>query len=801
MNNSIVSRVVAASSLLGIGAGCSSFEETPKGDGDLVAKTQSALIDTAYALDTNPDLANPERGVSYWAGSSGSDPHTVKNHFLYLGNSCATNLTWQGRTHANTSQVLKDWANTAVGIRDTGKKVIFRPRYDTSSAGGQPNACGLVEGDSYARMQNHAQAVGAMLADLEIRPIVAFVEMGYLGSWGEWNTGGTNCGTSLSACRPFAPVLLAPSAVNDRIHFAAYVIDTYRNAGMTRPVGLRRPEFFKDTAWIGVASTKMGFYNDCFMQSSSDGGTFSHLESGYPGYAEIYPDAQPVLSNSAAYKSYMQSMAVESSNGGESCNPNGSELWRANPGPSGVAQRFDDDSYHYFHPGNDPSPPAPFTDFRQTMVNAGVWNDIKSRFGYRYHATQVDYPASATTGASVTVSVSINNSGFAKISYDRTAYIALHGPTNYVVGTTNPKSGTYTLITPTAQSNQSVRSWNEDTTTVFSQTFPAPSVSGTYTLRLYVPDTDCVNNASCSDATKSSYAVRLATTRGGSNVFDPGTGTNNLGVTLAVSSAPTFSLNVRTYNQANSAEITGLWTVVNDSQGAQLTGFSPITFNVPSGTTNVSVADFQQYLFNHWENGTTVRPRQLSVTGNVNVGGYYAVGGGCVTPSANNRVTNAGFDSSNVSSFQPFDPQIQVSHATLDSMGCGSSGSLLLTNTAPNGLNSGAYQCVTTITPGATYNVGGKMRVPSGGAQGQTFLHFIFTNGANCTGAFVGEQVLLSGPSTFDTWQSVRHDNLVAPANAVSMQVYGSVIKNFPNALSYRAYYDMLYVTPAPGEF
>ena len=93
------------------------------------------------------------------------------------------------------------------------------------------------------------------------------------------------------------------------------------------------------------------------------------------------------------------------------------------------------------------------------------------------------------------------------------------------------------------------------------------------------------------------------------------------------------------------------------------------------------------------------------------------------------------------------------------------------------------------------------MRVPSGGAQGQTFLHFLFTSGANCTGSFVGDQVLLSGPSSFDSWQSVQRDNLVAPANAVSMQVYGAVIKNFPNTLSYRAHFDMLYVTPAPGGF
>src|SRR5689334_5985635 len=126
---------------------------------------ESAIADTSYALDTNPDLANPERGVAYWSGTNGNDPHTLKYLFLYLGNSCNAGLTWEGRKSVNTSQVLKDWATAAVAIRDVGRKIIFRPRYDMPGAEGKPNVCGKVEGSSYSTMQNHVQAIAAMLSD------------------------------------------------------------------------------------------------------------------------------------------------------------------------------------------------------------------------------------------------------------------------------------------------------------------------------------------------------------------------------------------------------------------------------------------------------------------------------------------------------------------------------------------------------------------------------------------------------------------------------------------------------------
>jgi hypothetical protein len=107
---------------------------------------------------------------------------------------------------------------------------------------------------------------------------------------------------------------------------------------------------------------------------------------------------------------------------------------------------------------------------------------------------------------------------------------------------------------------------------------------------------------------------------------------------------------------------------------------------------------------------------------------------------------------------------------------------------------------VNGITPGTTLNVGGNILVPSGGAQGQAFLHFSFTSGANCTVSIL-QDVLLSGPSTFDTWQPVSQDGVVVPAGAAALEVYAAVIKNFPNQLPYQANFDKLYATPAPGHF
>ena len=79
---------------------------------------------------------------------------------------------------------------------------------------------------------------------------------------------------------------------------------------------------------------------------------------------------------------------------------------------------------------------------------------------------------------------------------------------------------------PYTPSNSDTADWAPGTTTRLSLTATAPATPGTYSLRLAIPDPDAPRRIP--------YAVKLATLRGGTNVFDGPTGENDLGVSIKV---------------------------------------------------------------------------------------------------------------------------------------------------------------------------------------------------------------------------------------------------------------------------
>jgi len=77
--------------------------------------------------------------------------------------------------------------------------------------------------------------------------------------------------------------------------------------------------------------------------------------------------------------------------------------------------------------------------------------------------------------------------------------------------------------------------------------------------------------------------------------------------------ASTSTLTVKTVNAAGSA-ITGYYTTLSQNGAVVKTGFSPVSFTLKSGQTyQVSVADYGDYTFDHWNDGST--SRQKTVTG------------------------------------------------------------------------------------------------------------------------------------------------------------------------------------------
>ena len=58
--------------------------------------------------------------------------------------------------------------------------------------------------------------------------------------------------------------------------------------------------------------------------------------------------------------------------------------------------------------------------------------------------------------------------------------------------------------------------------------------------------------------------------------------------------------------------ISGLWTVIDDS-GSTTTGFSPVKYKAQAGNRYiVTVGDYRNYVFDHWENGSKDRTRSVT---------------------------------------------------------------------------------------------------------------------------------------------------------------------------------------------
>jgi hypothetical protein len=263
------------------------------------------------------------------------------------------------------------------------------------------------------------------------------------------------------------------------------------------------------------------------------------------------------------------------------------------------------------------------------MVTDQQWDTIKSRLGYSYHVTEVNYPSTAVAGGSITVSAALQNRGFARIPLDRTAYVVLRGPVNYVVGVTNPNSAAYTRIAPTAQTNQSVQSWvkSQTATTVFSQTFPAPTVPGTYSLRLYIPDTDCANNSFCNATTQKNYEVKLATLRGGQNLFDTTNGTNDLGVTLTVSAGSCsdggnlvqncdFGAGTTAWHCGVGGSAAATCSVANGEHSTVITSPGTAAYQVQPNQSGLSLVSGTAYTVSFDARASVSRPISVSVTMN-----------------------------------------------------------------------------------------------------------------------------------------------------------------------------------------
>ncbi len=97
--------------------------------------------------------------------------------------------------------------------------------------------------------------------------------------------------------------------------------------------------------------------------------------------------------------------------------------------------------------------------------------------------------------------------------------------------------------------------------------------------------------------------------------------------TSAQENAISNTLTVRSVDLSGNT-ITGMYTTIRSSSGTVLqTGFTPLTFTGNAGSTySVTVSDYGQRKFDHWENGAEGRTRTVTLSKDTTVTAYYATG-------------------------------------------------------------------------------------------------------------------------------------------------------------------------------
>ncbi len=386
----------------------------------VTASAAPASATTNYTADSST-FPNPERGFHnrYDISPGGNTDfsrstnsgNTLVHSYIQLDNYRTSNIP---------QSVLDQITNSLNAARSQGVKVILRVSYNF---GPYPNA--QPDADEGWINTHLAQLKPVLAANADV---IAYMEAGFIGAWGEWHTSTHGLDTDMAAKIRILNSILAnvPSSVQ---------------------VALRYPSDVRSTIAGGVSSARIGNHQDCFLASSPD-------DWGTWGRDTNFTVQQD--------KDLIASVGVDHPVGGETCNSGTGT--RAN-----CITALSEMASMHFSELNEDYESGVITIFK----NGGCYNTIKQNMGYRFRLLNATYPTSAATGSSFNLQVALTNDGWASPFNQRPVFAVLDGA-----------GGTFTFPL-----SYDPRSWKSGQQANINQSFTLPSMPvGTYRLSLWLPD-------------------------------------------------------------------------------------------------------------------------------------------------------------------------------------------------------------------------------------------------------------------------------------------------------------------------
>ncbi|MEE9322692.1 MAG: DUF4832 domain-containing protein [Granulosicoccus sp.] len=349
---------------------------------------------------------------------------------------------------------INRWLNA---VRENRVKAVLRIVYHQSERFSSPEASIAVQEDHLSQFESAV-----------FRPnndVIFALQAGGFGAYGEWY---------------YAPGKHISAAARKRLldsMFDALPGDAF--------VMVRTPWYKQEYESAGGSDDRVyrtGYYNDCFLSSADDTGTFAC----YP-WNESCPSVSSLQSFSATDSAIVPV-------GGETCND--SHL-------NDCAATMQGMEYYGYSFVNS----LWFSTMRSKWESQGCFEQIASRLGYRYELVSATVPDNIRAGEGFTVSVTLKNTGWAPMYHSRPVYIRMLDA-----------QGNELLYYWTGAEPRNWYAGQQEYT--FSNSFKAPTILDTssVSLSLWMPDSEPANYGIAE------YAVRFAN----DGVWDAGNGNNVL---------------------------------------------------------------------------------------------------------------------------------------------------------------------------------------------------------------------------------------------------------------------------------
>lgn len=368
--------LIAFSIFLSLASSCQS-----DGGGDNKGE-QNGLEKVTYTV-SNEVFTNPERGFMHsWQVNSEGAPITTAS----LANLKKENVSIILRLYylekfktTPLSQAQLDLIKTDfTRLRESGLKCVLRFAYTDAQDGTDA---------SVAVISGHLDQLKPILE--ENKDVIAFVQAGFVGAWGEWYY------TTNQLTTPANKKLILDKLLES---FPKEV-----------KIQVRTPKIKQDfvatttamDATVGYGSTntaRLGFHNDCFMASVDDYGTYINV---------------------TADKTYISNEALFVPTGGETCPPTNVPVASCSIAEKEMTLlKWTYLNLDYYGP------------VLQEWRNNNCFADFERKLGYRFSLASTSVKKEVALNGSLEFNALINNSGFAPIYNPKNAFLILRSTSN-----------------------------------------------------------------------------------------------------------------------------------------------------------------------------------------------------------------------------------------------------------------------------------------------------------------------------------------------------------------------------------